>query len=75
MVIKMLINSISDGPWDKLSLGLLEKTTNKGMTCIKDDLQFVLSSCECAIQNLLDNPWFYLRIHSRFTYGDRHAEL
>lgn len=43
--IKTLINRIKDGGWDKISLCLLAKTTNKDVACMSrtadDDLQLL----------------------------------
>lgn len=56
MVIKVLINRISDVGWDKISLCLLAKATNKEVACMsrtaddEDDLQLVLSSHEPTIK-------------------------
>lgn len=56
----MLINRISDVGWDKISLCLLAKTTNKDMarvprTADEDDLQLVLSSCKPIIKYVFLN--------------------
>lgn len=65
MVIKTLINRISDVDWNKINLCLLAKTTDKDKACVsrtadEDDLQLVLSSWEPTIkEGIFLNNTFY----------------